>query len=174
MFKEYISESGSLNRDNFNFVTNEIVKMLSEKNLSIADTKGIFCRVIERLETVMPVTIDSVEDRLRIKDCGKYLEIGVYADHLNIGSRKKISLFFYDEKGKKYTPRSITTDITMYGENGEKVTFDDLLNVSVDPEYLEFSTSNSNAKNMIVNINVRDTDNDSVSGEIQFTIEEII
>lgn len=175
---EYLNENYidiPFSEQNRGKVENTIINLLSKNNFSLSQTRGIFMSIIERFERYMPVTCDLSEDKLRIKECGKCLEIGAYTRHLNInGSHKKISLVFYDENGKKYVPSSINTEITMYDENGNTVPFDGLLHVSVNPSYLEFYADNPLAKNMTVKISIKDLSNDSVSGKIQFTIDDII
>ncbi|MEY8352611.1 hypothetical protein AALB39_04550 [Lachnospiraceae bacterium 54-53] len=43
------------------YITDKIVKMLSENEFTISETRGLFCSVMERLETEMPITTYRVE-----------------------------------------------------------------------------------------------------------------
>jgi len=38
------------------YINNKIVKMLSENEFTIAETRGLFCIIIKRLETEMPIS----------------------------------------------------------------------------------------------------------------------
>ncbi|WP_143321625.1 hypothetical protein [Clostridium sp. HBUAS56010] len=154
----------------------KIIDLLSRSNYSISETRGVFASIIEQLERFMPVTSDLTDDKKRIKSCGKYLELSPIK-YLNIdGAIRKISLYFYDENGKRYTPGNIAIDIKIFDKNENELSLNyaEILNVDFSTSYISFKTNNTEASDKIVKVKISDMNDESVTVETQFLIKDFL
>lgn len=60
---EYVITSDPIhNKKTRDFVEDEIVKIISQYNLSIAETQGLFNNILHRLTSYMPASTNQIKD----------------------------------------------------------------------------------------------------------------